>query len=222
QAETLNSAKEILPIILDLIPITSVVDVGCGFGAWLSVFKDSGIEDYLGLDGDYIDKNNLLISPDNFIKQNFNYEFNLNRRFDLAISLEVAEHLPAEISKQFISNLTKHSNMVLFSAAIPDQGGSYHINEQWLEYWIAIFKEFSFLPVDCIRKKIWNNSNVSWWYRQNLLLFVYKKVLKDHKRLLDEYNNQDNVYSIVHPELYMFKTNVIIQLLKLIQAQKNG
>jgi len=61
------SAKEIVPLVLELIQPKSVIDVGCGLGTWLSVFKQHGIEDFLGVDGYYIDKKMLQIPEENFI-----------------------------------------------------------------------------------------------------------------------------------------------------------
>ena len=55
----------------------------------------------------------------------------IDRRFDLALSLEVAEHLPPECGSEFVQTLTDLSSVILFSAAIPFQGGTDHLNEQW-------------------------------------------------------------------------------------------
>lgn len=102
-----------------------------------------------------------LISPDP-----------INRTFDLAVSLELAEHLPAAASDRFISLLTSLAPAVLFSAAIPGQGGTEHVNEQWQSSWAERFKRRDYQPLDAIRPRIWRNDDVAWWYRQNTFLYV--------------------------------------------------
>ena len=84
-------------------PVQSVLDVGCGAGAWLTVWKSLGAET-LGLDGNYVRPEQLLISPGEFSAVDLSASFSLDRRFDLAQSLEVAEHLPAS-SGGFVDSL---------------------------------------------------------------------------------------------------------------------
>ena len=96
----------------------------------------------------------------------------IDRRFDLALSLEVAEHLPPECGSEFVQTLTDLSSVILFSAAIPFQGGTDHLNEQWPEYWADRFDARGYVPIDCIRRRIWRNEDVEWWYAQNLMFFV--------------------------------------------------
>lgn len=82
------------------------------------------------------------------------YLFGPRRNFDLAVSLQVAEHLPPSSAKGFIDSLAKLAPVVLFSAAIPLQAGAEHLNEQWPEYWAALFKTHDYLPIDCIRGRM--------------------------------------------------------------------
>ncbi len=199
-----ESAYEIVPIIIDLINIKSVVDIGCGSGGWLSVFQSFGVQDILGVDGEYLRKDFLLIPEDKFIPFDLKNPLQLKKKFDLVLCLEVAEHLPIEFSKTLIDNLTRLGPVILFSAAIPFQGGINHFNEQWPDYWADLFKENGFLPIDCIRTKVWSNKKVNWVYAQNCLLYAEKKVIEDNDRLLVEYqmNNRNNL-SIVHPAKYL-------------------
>src|SRR6185436_10775009 len=91
-----SSAQVIIPLVMELLPVQSVVDLGCGIGTWLSVFRERGACDFLGIDGDYVEIDQLEIPRECFWPHDLRQPLNLERRFDLAVSLEVAEHLPAE------------------------------------------------------------------------------------------------------------------------------
>src|SRR5438046_10610902 len=93
---------------------TSVVDLGCGIGTWLAVFAEHNVGDYVGIDGDYVDRSQLLIPPERFLSGDLSEPVELNRRFDLAVSLEVAEHLPAASARVLVASLTGLPPVVLF------------------------------------------------------------------------------------------------------------
>ncbi|MEM3896848.1 MAG: hypothetical protein QW763_06255, partial [Archaeoglobaceae archaeon] len=95
--------------------------------------------------------------------------------------------------------------VVLFSAAIPFQGGVRHINEQWPEYWVKLFEKKSFVPIDYLRWQIWNIQDIEVWYRQNVLLFVNKSYINKNKIFLELFERYGKVLSVVHPELYLMK-----------------
>lgn len=195
-----KAAKEIVPQIIKLIQPHSVVDVGCGIGTWLSVFEDFGVKDLLGIDGDYVNRSLLHIDEQKFISRDLTKPLKLDRKFDLAVCLEVAEHLPEESANTFVESLASLSDIILFSAAIPAQGGQNHINEQWPTYWEEKFKEHKFEFHDFIRSDIWLNKNVDWWYKQNMLLAV-----KENSKISLARNNVlpiVHLLPIVHPELY--------------------
>lgn len=226
---SLDSANEMIPILMNLINPKSVIDVGCGLGTWLSVFKDLGVNDILGLDGDWVDKNQLFIPKDNFITTDLENPVKIEKKFDLAISLEVGEHINKRNANKFIEYLSNKAPFILFSAAIPFQGGVNHINEQWPDYWIEIFKKNNFQVVDCIRNKIWTNGNVEMWYSQNTFLFVEKNYLKKTENLKNKLTNNVNpIYSIVHPSLFIYRlehcknieNNLKTDLLNEIKSQK--
>jgi len=200
-----QSAKQVVPYIMELVHPKSVVDVGCGVGAWLAAFRDLGnIQDHLGFDGDYIKKQNLLINPDFFVTKNLEeMPLSCERTFDLAVSLEVAEHLPEKIALSFVETLTQLAPVVLFSAAIPKQGGTNHINEQWPSYWAELFRQFHYVPLDCVRKKFWENLNVNFWYSQNSILYVKLDQLEKYPLLAQEYHsNNGTPLAYIHPSLW--------------------
>ncbi|MEG4838547.1 glycosyltransferase [Microcoleus sp. B9-D4] len=205
---TRTSAREIIPLLLDLLqPILpkSVVDVGCGTGSWLAAFHKLGISDCLGIDGDYVDRTILQIPLNQFQSADLKQPLQINRKFDLAISLEVAEHLPATCAENFVNSLTQLAPVILFSAAIPFQGGVEHVNEQWPQYWVYYFQQNGYAVIDCLRKKIWNNEKVEPWYAQNILIFVKQEHLSGYPRLVNEYQNTDlNQLAIVHPKIYFY------------------
>ena len=167
-----NSAREVLPIIFQVVKPTSMVDIGCGTGNWLASAMEFGVRDVLGIDGDWVDKAQLAIPPENFRARDLAAPLKLDRRFDLAISFEVAEHLPEAAAHTFIQSLCDASDVIAFSAAIPGQGGRRHLNEQWPGYWAALFREFGYDCYDYLRPKIWENPRVAWYYAQNSLIFA--------------------------------------------------
>lgn len=190
------SAAEVVPLVLDLVgPVRSVLDVGCGIGTWLAAFAEAGVADLVGVDGDYVDRSQLLMAPDAFVPHDLGEPLHLGRTFDLVVSLEVAEHVSADRAATFVTSLCDHAGeAVLFSAAPPGQGGKHHVNEQWPSYWIPRFAERGFQAFDVVRPRVWENQRVEWWYRQNTLLFARGAVAEriagaDTVRLVD----------VVHP-----------------------
>lgn len=210
-------AEVIVPFLVKIFSPQSVIDVGCGLGTWLGCFKKCGIQQVLGVDGAYHEKEliaqNLLDSE--FLECDLEKDLSsivssvkkqlggTTQLFDLCISLEVAEHLKESSSDSFITFLTSLSDYVVFSAAIPYQGGDGHINEQWPEYWVNKFKQRGFKPLDIIRPLFWNNSDVKVWYKQNMILFVKESRVNEIIALVNPVQMPLNV---VHPELYLRKT----------------
>jgi SAM-dependent methyltransferase len=171
-ASVRQSADEILPIILDLLHPVSIIDVGCGAGHWLAAANELGVKDTLGVDGGWVLETKLAIPQDKFVAHDLGTPLSLGRRFDLVLSLEVAEHLPASRAQQFVKTLCEAADNVVFSAAIPGQGGRHHVNEQWPAYWADLFQECGYQCHDILRQRIWNNPRVAWYYAQNILVFV--------------------------------------------------
>jgi len=205
QTSSRQSAEHVVPAVIECIRPSSVIDVGCGLGAWLAVFRKHGIEDknLLGVDGDYVDRTLLQIPRDCFQARDLSKPLALHRTFDLAMSLEVAEHLPPERADDFIAELTSLAPVVLFSAAIPHQGGVSHVNEQWQDYWVRIFASHGYEVHDVIRPILWDNRDVLAYYCQNTFLYVKKERLKDYPQItLMDRTLSRNPLPVVHPRIW--------------------
>lgn len=207
--KTIYSAQTILSILLERIPeINSAVDIGCGVGTWLSVLQDQGIEEILGLDGDWVNEEFLAIPKECFQKTNLNQLIKPSKRYDLAISLEVAEHLSPDSAENFVNTLAQLSDYVLFSAAVPGQGGINHINEQWQDYWVKLFNNLDYEAYDFIRPKIWDNNRIPFWYKQNILFFSKRQQLANLKAS-PVTTGSECMLKIIHPDSYLEKLKIL-------------
>ena len=121
------------------------------------------------------------------------------------MSLEVGEHLPDSSADELVRNLVNTAPVVLFSAAIPEQPGTGHINGQWPDYWAAKFKKHGYIPVDCIRRRIWNDPKVGYWYAQNAFIFVKESELARYPKLKKEVDQgYSTTLPLVHPVRYRY------------------
>ncbi|GAB4128582.1 MAG: hypothetical protein OHK0045_02990 [Raineya sp.] len=200
--ETYNtqSAELILPIVFSLIGVpTNVLDVGCGNGSWLKVLEKYGVS-YQGIDGSHVSEKNFLADYACFRAEDLSRPFHLHKKYDLVLSLEVAEHLPLEAADVFIENLVKHGDTILFSAAVPFQGGFMHLNEQYPSYWVEKFAKHHYAFYDLIRPKIWYNQKIQVWYRQNIFLVGNASSL-----LAQKFSPDELIYDKIHPELFEAK-----------------
>lgn len=161
-----------------------VVDVGCGVGAWLRVAGELGARELRGIDGTWVAPDALEVDPALVALLDLDAaDAGALRRaaglpetgtdgFDLVLSLETAEHLRPDASARFVAGLCALGETVLFSAAVPHQGGYGHINERWPAFWSALFAERGHACFDLLRPAIWLRPEVEWWYAQNALLFA--------------------------------------------------
>jgi SAM-dependent methyltransferase len=194
-----SSAGKVVPYLMSLLKPRSVVDVGCGTGTWLAEFTQQGVTTVLGIDGAYVDKSLLRISANTFLDRDLEVPLELEQTFDLAISMEVAEHLSPGRASSFVRDLTRLAPLVVFSAAIPFQGGTNHLNEQWTTYWNAFFAAQGFRAIDCLRARFWNDTSVEFWYRQNIMLYVSNRIPRTQDFVpCDQLMPLD----VVHPELF--------------------
>jgi len=183
---SLESARVIVPIVTALLNPKSVIDFGCGRGAWLKAFQENGVKLIQGVDGAWLDQSKLLIDSSRFRSVDLCKPCDLHGEWDLAICLEVAEHLPEGASEPLIQALTSAAQAILFSAAIPGQAGRGHINEQWPAYWRQLFERRGFRRLDPIRRHIWQDSRVNWWYRQNIFLYAAEQAIAESEVLKAE------------------------------------
>lgn len=197
RAGSYHCALVIMKNVCSIIQPSSVVDVGCGAGGWLraaQLYSDCSI---LGVDGSAC-TSELYIPEENYRVVDFESDFTIDDSFDLAISLEVAEHISKSQSKYFIEQLTDSAPVVLFSAAVPNQGGINHINEQWQSYWMDLFERKNFVAHDCIRPLIYEDDSIPWWYSQNTFLYVSRShplsTTIPHK-----VTSRDPFVNLVHP-----------------------
>ncbi len=195
----LSSADAILPIAEELISPKSVIDIGCGNGAWLSYFFKKGIK-IKGIDGDYVDRRILKIPEEYFMPYDLTKPLVLNEKFDMAMSFEVAEHLEEKYADTFIDTLTGLSDIVLFSAALPMARSASHVNEQWQSYWAVKFADRGYKKIDCIRPEVWSRPAIEWWYVQGILIYANDTALEKNHKLKQKYElTKDNITDIVHP-----------------------
>ena len=166
---------------------------GCEF------WKNNGVDEICGLDGDYVDRSLLMIDESQFHCHDLRDKLPVTKNFDLALSLEVAEHLPQDRAESFVAELTAIAPVILFSAAIPNQGGTDHVNEQWQDYWAELFMKRGFKAHDVIRPAVWNNDHVERWYRQNMILYCREDKVANYPALSSA---KTLPLSIVHPKQY--------------------
>jgi len=169
---TLLSARAIFNVLTKAYQPKSVVDFGCGTGTWLAVAKELGANHLLGLEGSWVSDDMLDTDSIDLLNHDLEKPIDLDDRFDLAISLEVAEHLSPERAASFVGDLCRAAPCVLFSAAIPHQGGRHHVNEQWQSYWTEAFLQAGYRPIDLVRPQIWNNDSIPFYYRQNVIFYA--------------------------------------------------
>jgi SAM-dependent methyltransferase len=191
---TRRSADVIVPLVLDHYRAGSVIDIGCGEGWFGKAFADRGCR-VLGVDGAYV-KERVI----DFREADLANPLPALGAFDLVVCLEVAEHLDSDRGPSFIDELCQLAPVVLFSAAIPDQGGMDHKNERWPGYWVELFSRSGYACSGALRWKIWDDDRVAVWYRQNLLIAT-----SDPESLPSLFDAQHSeVWPVVHPELFRF------------------
>ena len=203
-----SSAKKVIAYLMDAVKIESVIDFGCGSGAWLKAAKDLNPEmKVLGLDNSNVDRSEFL-EKEEFKEYDLSKgAFLSSEKYDLAISIEVAEHIEEKYAEEFIDSICSASDMILFSAAIKYQGGDHHVNEQFPSYWINEFDKRGYGYVDCIRGHFWQDLELQLHVRQNCILYVKK----DRINALNDKIKEDKFVDAVHPELYEYIMKAIYE-----------
>ena len=196
------SARRILGILQEYFAPRSVLDVGCGLGTWLAVARELGAAEIYGVDGSWLDPALLEIDPAFARRCDLEKGIALERKFDLVVCLEVAEHLHERAADTLVASLAAHGDVVLFSAAIPFQGGHHHVNEQFADYWAERFARHGYRALDFVRPRIWTDPEVLWWLRQNALVYAHERALERHPRLRAEAGT-GRILSMVLPDVYL-------------------
>ncbi len=189
-----SSAQVLVPILIDKYQPSSVIDFGCGTGAFVRKFLESDISDVIGVEGNWILELDDIRHEKWLKVSDLNFRLELNKKVDLVLCLEVAEHLEEKNARQLIQSLTLASDRIVFSAAIPGQAGTDHINLQYPEYWADIFYENGYVLEWDPRPSIWKKKGVAPWYKQNML--VYSKQLGEDRSI--NYPNR-----LHHPEIFL-------------------
>lgn len=200
-----RSSSIYIPHLLNIFKPRSVADIGCGRGTWLKSFRDNGVDILVGFDGPWNNQDNMIDQAIKFFQIDLNKPIINNfDKFDLAISLEVAEHLKESTAKDFISCITDLSDAVMFGAAYTKQGGTDHINEQPHTYWAAMFIELGYMPYDVFRPVFWGNDKVEFWYQQNTFLYVKNSSTINQALQNAGYHPINNIefMNCIHPKLY--------------------
>jgi SAM-dependent methyltransferase len=193
-----RSAGIVLSRLLEQYRPASILDVGCGVGTWLRAAQELGIAGLRGLDGPWVGADQLRIPAGAFERIDFEAaDWPEIRAVDLAVSLEVAEHLSPEAGDRLVRYLCHSAPVVLFSAAIPNQGGEGHRNEQWQSYWAERFAREGFTPRTGLRSAVWADDRVEFWYQQNMILYV----AESHAGHFPA-SAADAMIDAVHPRLY--------------------
>jgi SAM-dependent methyltransferase len=213
EGQNRTSAHTILGILFEYYRPRSVLDVGCGLGTWLAVARELGVAEVRGVEGLWLEPARLRIDPDLVTRCDLEQGFSLGRGFDLVVCLEVAEHLAAPAADPLVASLAAHGDLVLFSAAIPHQGGHGHVNEQFPGYWASRFARHEFRPVDLLRPRIWNDPSALWYLRQNTLLFAHERALAAHEPLRRE-AAVERPLSLVHPDVYLSRLSHVHRALQ--------
>jgi len=204
---SLASAAIILPLLIDIFRPRSLIDIGCGQGTWSKTALALGLEDQLGIDGAWA-KPVLSIPAEKFRAIDLAAPFDLGRRFDLAISMEVGEHISSARADTFVNNIVRHADAVVFSAAAPYQGGVHHVNEQWPAYWAAKFAARDYRCFDFLRWRIWDDRRIATWYRQNVLVFASRRnAALIHTLETQAAETPPAAIAAIHPEMWTAMMN---------------
>ncbi len=203
------AALALLPTVLDLVRPSSVIDIGCGTGAWLATCRHLGVGRTVGLEGGWVRQADLRDQAITLVTTDLERPLTVSDRFDLAISLEVAEHLSAGRAEALVEEISRLAPVVLFGAAIPGQGGGFnHINEQWQSYWVAHFARRDYQAIDLIRPRFWTAHEIPVHYRQNTMLYVHSSVAGRYREAAEAVASGFPI-DVVHPEVHVATTTAL-------------
>jgi hypothetical protein len=204
-----SSARAVVPTLRDLFAPSSVIDVGGGEGWWAAEFGcakmtnvDRELSSTLAPGVTHV----LRDLADPLALANLIADVGAH---DVALCLEVAEHLPGPLGLPLVNSLCALAPIVVFSAAIPGQGGHGHVNEQWPGYWAWCFDQCEFVVSGELRWRFWGDPRVEPWYQQNLLVAMDRDLARHddyawnhgHDQMFGEHAH-DEPLSVVHPAFF--------------------
>lgn len=208
---TVEGASAVLEYIVEMVRDKSVLDVGAGTGSWMRAAMLAGASDVTGVDGVPADDRHIEVDPDQILTADLEQPLELGRKFELAFCVEVAEHLHKAAAPVLVESICRHSDAIIFSAACPGQSGQGHINCQWPAYWQRLFSKNGFVCDDRLRFRIWNDSRIEPWYRQNLFI-ARKGQTADEREILN----------LIHPEMVPHLSNPTSHVAIAYKAMKEG
>jgi SAM-dependent methyltransferase len=218
--KTEESARRVLRHVFAMFHPASFLEVGCGLGHWTKVALELGVKDAVGVDGAWTSIADLVIPAAQFIEADLERPLDLGRRFDVLVTLEVAEHLGGTAADSFIDSLVRHADLIVFGAAIPLQGGLNHVNEQWPNFWIAKFKQRRFRAFDLLRPIFWGDRDIHYWYRQNTIVMINEDrhdlidiATAELLRIARDYPPMDMVHPEKYQEMASYETIAVRRLL---------
>lgn len=174
-------------IAADIAPrVQKVIDVGCGTGVLLEELRTRGCE-VCGIEYSDAALAQCRARGLRVVKCNLETdELLIADKFDLAVSMEVAEHLPERAAGHFIELLCGLADTIVFTAASPGQGGTDHVNEQPASYWIDMFARCGFgheTNVAASWREQWRLSgSVQRCYYENLMVFYRESQARGESR----------------------------------------
>jgi len=196
-----DAARVIVPMLVDTFRPDSVMDVGAGTGVWMAEFRRAGVSRVAGMDAGEVPEELLAVPRADISRIDLALPLPLRDRYDLVLCLEVAEHLPQRRAASFVQELTQLGSIVVFSAAIPGQGGTGHINEMWQSEWAKLFERCGYLAHDVVRSAVWDHPRVASYYAQNIIVYSASRS-DDSRRPFTHLPSLD----VVHPRLFRRKT----------------
>lgn len=175
--EAAKMAPWLMPLLRDIIPFRSLVDIGAGEGHYVRWCRDRGVNAF-GVEGSEAALRRS-VGQGSIVLWDLRQPYRYNGQIDLCLSLEVAEHIDPEFAGIFIDTLCNLSDTVILTATPLGQGGLEHVNEQPKSYWKALFWDRGFHPdheahrklLEGIAKAQDHGEYVTPWLAPNLMVF---------------------------------------------------